>query len=95
MKACIEEAMMDESSAIPAARITCVLLAALWIPCAAQSQQEDRDARRARRDAELTELRANGYQSTLEDRDYPQNIQDAQRKIEQKKALAAPAGSAP
>ena len=86
---------MNESCAKPAARITSVLLAALWIPGAAQSQQEDRDARRARRDAELTELRANGYRSTLKDRDYPQNIQNAQRKIEQKKASAAPAGSAP
>lgn len=84
---------MDKPCARPAARITCVLLAALWIPGAAHSQQEDRDARRAQRDAELTELRANGYQSTLKDRDYPQNIQNAQRKIEQKKASAASAAS--
>jgi hypothetical protein len=60
---------------------------------AAQKAQRkaDRKAARAKKNAELKDLEKNGYQPGGDQTNYPQNIQDAQKKSAAEKAKAASA----
>lgn len=52
-------------------------------------------AARAKKNAELKELQKNGYQPGGDQQNYPQNIQEAQRKVDAEKAAKGKAASAP
>lgn len=54
-----------------------------------------RKARRAQKNAQLKQLEQNGYDPATGRNDYPQNLQNAQRKIEQKNGTPAAPASAP
>jgi hypothetical protein len=52
-------------------------------------------AARAKKNAELKDLEKNGYQPGGDQQNYPQNIQEAQRKVDAEKAAKGKAASAP
>ncbi|MEM5454884.1 DUF4148 domain-containing protein [Paraburkholderia phytofirmans] len=65
---------------------------------AAMSKQElkaqkkaDRQARRAKKNAELSTLEKNGYSPSANQTNYPQNLQNAQQKAAGQKPTNAPA----
>jgi hypothetical protein len=57
-------------------------------------KKADRKARRAKKDAELRQLEKNGYNPAGNQINYPQNYQNAERKVEAQKQ-GAKRGSAP
>ncbi|CAN7660750.1 hypothetical protein LJR034_005246 [Caballeronia sp. LjRoot34] len=54
-----------------------------------------RKARRAKKNADLKQLEKNGYNPTGGRNDYPQDLQNAQKKIDQQKANGTAPASAP
>jgi hypothetical protein len=60
-----------------------------------QIRKAQRKAARAKNSAELKDLEKNGYQPGGDQLNYPQNIQDAQRKVDAAKAAKAVPASAP
>ncbi len=61
-----------------------------------QVRKEQRKAARAKKNAELNQLEKNGYNPSGEQTNYPQNLQNAQKRIDAQKAgQPAPAASAP
>jgi len=59
-----------------------------------QIKKAERKANRAKKNAELSDLEKNGYNPSGEQTDYPQNLQNAQRRVEaQKSGKAAPASA--
>ncbi|SAK46685.1 hypothetical protein AWB75_00964 [Caballeronia catudaia] len=60
-----------------------------------QIKKAERKAARAKKNAELKELEKNGYNPAGEQTDYPQNLQNAQSKINAQKAGKPAPASAP
>ncbi|AQH04583.1 hypothetical protein A9R05_37405 (plasmid) [Burkholderia sp. KK1] len=60
-----------------------------------QIKKAERKAARAKKNAELKELEKNGYNPAGEQTNYPQNLQNAQAKINAQKAAKPAAASAP
>ncbi|BAO92198.1 DUF4148 domain-containing protein [Caballeronia cordobensis] len=60
-----------------------------------QIKKAERKAARAKKNAELKELEKNGYNPAGEQTNYPQNLQNAQSKINAQKAAKPAAASAP
>ncbi|SAL70804.1 hypothetical protein AWB68_04069 [Caballeronia choica] len=60
-----------------------------------ETHKAQRKAARAKKNAELKELEKNGYQPGGDQQNYPQNIQDAQRKVDAEKAAKGAPASAP
>ncbi|MDR5856504.1 DUF4148 domain-containing protein [Caballeronia sp. LZ062] len=60
-----------------------------------QVKKAERKAARAKKDAELSDLEKNGYSPSGEQTDYPQNLQNAQRRINAEKAGQPAPASAP
>jgi hypothetical protein len=60
-----------------------------------EARKAQRKAARAKKNAELKELEKQGYQPGGDQQNYPQNIQDAQRKVDAQKAAKGAAASAP
>jgi hypothetical protein len=60
-----------------------------------EAKKAQRKAARAKKNAELKELEKQGYQPGGDQLNYPQNIQDAQRKVDASKAAKGMPASAP
>ncbi|SAK43664.1 hypothetical protein AWB80_00642 [Caballeronia pedi] len=60
-----------------------------------QVKQAERKAARAKKNAELKELEKNGYNPAGEQTNYPQNLQNAQAKVNAQKAGKPAPASAP
>jgi len=60
-----------------------------------QVHKAARKAARAKKNAELKALEKNGYSPGGDQVNYPQNVQDAQRKVDAAKAAQAKPASAP
>ncbi|WP_350029223.1 DUF4148 domain-containing protein [Caballeronia sp. AZ10_KS36] len=60
-----------------------------------QIKKAERKAARAKKNAELKDLEKNGYNPAGEQTDYPQNLQNAQRRVNAEKAGQPAPASAP
>lgn len=60
-----------------------------------QARKAERKAARAKKNAELKDLEKNGYNPSGEQTDYPQNLQNAQRRVDAQKAGQPAPASAP
>jgi hypothetical protein len=60
-----------------------------------EQSKAERKARRAKKNAELGELEKNGYRPAGDQTNYPQDYQNAQKKIDAKQAAKPSAASAP
>ena len=64
-------------------------------PSSKQARKADRKARKAKAGAELKALEKNGYRPGDDQTNYPQNLQNAERKVDAQKAGASKASSTP
>jgi hypothetical protein len=85
---------------LSAAALTALPVASAFAQDAAASAPKEvkkaqRKAARAKKNAELSQLEKNGYNPNGEQNNYPQNLQNAQRKIDAQKAGQPAPASAP
>jgi hypothetical protein len=84
---------------LSAAALTALPVASAFAQDAASTpkevKKEQRKAARAKKNAELSQLEKNGYNPNGEQNNYPQNLQNAQRKIDAQKAGQPAPASAP